>query len=446
MKLNIIKAVVFSLILGLFSACMTDKPYDNVANIKTYELVANKTVASIVASATSSSPTIYQDDDIIEGYVTSNDETGNFFTTICMQTLPGSSINPLGFSVSADFKSFGHGFTPGRKVYIKLKGLYFARVDGALKIGGLFNGQIGRIPTSQWDKFLFPSSIIVPESDLLVTKTVATLNNDNNLNVLTEIDNVQFADGALGRTLFDVDSGGGATNHIIVGVGTTTTSILRTSSFATIARTAVPAGRGKIRGVLTKFGSTYQFYIRNLDDFKLDNQRSYNFASTLNEGFQSFSSNQRIFTNYLNFSSEGTKDWTVRTGNWLEMSSFPTFNFPQVIERNKSYFFIPIDMTAASSFTFQIRVNFFSNKTGLKVYRTMDYVPGMKLSDATLFDISSAFTIPSASTTTFASAGIYNIPSTVTGNGFFVFEYIGSSLTSQPILTTTVQIDNILVN
>ena len=440
MKYNFLKAVFASLILGMLCACVNEKPYENVANIKTYDLVANKTVAAIAASATST-PTIYTADDIIEGYVTSNDETGNFFTTICMQTLATAGVNPVGFSISADFKSFGHGFTPGRKVYIKLKGLYIARVDGSTKIGGLFNSQIGRIPTADWDKFLFPSSTVIPETSLLTVQTVATLNNDNNLNVLTEIDNVQFADGALGRTLYDVDSGGGATNHTIVGVGTASNSVLRTSSFATLARAAVPVGRGKIRGVLTKFGSTYQFYIRNLEDLKLSNPRTYNFAGTLNEGFQSFATNQRIFPNYLNFTTEGTKDWLVRSGNFLEMSAFGGN-----VESNKSYFLVPIDMTAANSFTFQIRINFFSNRTGLKVYRTMDYVPGMKISDATLFDISGSFSIPSASTTAFASAGTYTIPTSVTGNGYFVFEYIGTSVTAQQIVTTTVAIDNIVVN
>ncbi|MEO0059299.1 MAG: hypothetical protein RLZZ312_946 [Bacteroidota bacterium] len=444
MRLKILKAIFFAVMLGVFSACINDKPYDNVATIKTFDLVANKTVADINGLATAT-PTVYSTDDIIEGYVTSNDETGNFFSTICMQTIGANGINPIGFSVSADFKSFGHGFTPGRKVYIKLKGLYYARVDGSLKIGGLFNNngtnQIGRIATADWDKFLFAAAVIVPENDLVVTRTVAMLNNDSNLNILTDIDNVQFADGALSRTLFDIDSGGGATNHIIIGVGTTNTSVVRTSSFATIARSTVPAGRGKIRGVLTKFGTTYQFYIRNLDDLKLNSPRVYSFVSALNEGFQSFATNQRVFPNYLNFVTAGTKEWTVRAGNFLQMSAFGG-NF----ETNKSYFIIPVNMTAANSLSFQMRIDFFTNKLGFNIYRTMDYVPGMKISDATLIDISGSFSLPTTSVAAFANVGSYLIPQSIAGNGYFVFEYTGSNISTQTPVTTTVQIDNIIVN
>lgn len=452
MKFNILKTVLFSGALAVFTACVNDKPFDNnAASIKTTELVANKSLSAVVASATTN-PTLYAADDVIEGYVTSSDETGNFYSTICFQTLPALGSTTNGFSVSADFKSFGYGFTPGRKVFIKLKGLYFAKVDGSLKLGSQYlNGnivEVGRIANFDWDKYLFPSSTIVSESALVTTLTIANLNDDKNLNELIDIDNVQFGDNALARTLYDgdVNAIGGATNHTIVGVGTTNTSVFRTSSFASFARSAVPAGRGKIRGVLTKYAGTYQFYIRSLNDLKLDSPRVYTFPTVVNEGFQTFSVNQKTFNNYLNFSTEGTKDWTVKSGNWLEMSAFPSFSFPNTIEDNISCFVLPVDMTAANSFTFQIRVNFFSNKTGLKVYRTTDYVPGMKISDATLFDISGSFSIPSASTTAFASAGTYAIPASVTGNGYFVFEYTGTSRTSQPIVTTTVQIDNIVVN
>lgn len=446
MKHTNFKIVLFLVMLTSLYSCVNDDKFtDEGISIKTYELVANKTVAEVNAAANVTIPTLYTADDIIEAYVTSSDETGNFFSTICFQTLPTASVKPIGFSVSANFKSFGHGFTPGRKVFIKLKDLYVAQIDGSLKIGALFvdNGvnEIGRISTFNWDKHLFPSNIIVSEEQLITTTTVATLNSIENLNILTEIDNVQFGDDALGRTLFDIDSGGGATNHVIIGVGTTSSSVLRTSSFSTFSRANVPAGRGKMRGVLNRFGTTYQFYVRTLNDFKLESPRVYTFSNSLNEGFQSFTNNQRIFSNYLNFSPIGTKDWQVRTGNHLEMSAFGG-----AVEQNKSYFLIPINMTAASTFTFQVRIQFYSNRTGLKVYRCMDYAPGMKISDATLFDISSSFSIPSASTTTFANAGTYNIPATVTGNGFFVFEYTGTSISAEPLVTTTVQIDNIVVN
>ncbi|HEX8574804.1 MAG TPA: hypothetical protein VF677_00770 [Flavobacterium sp.] len=76
----------------------------------------------------------------------------------------------------------------------------------------------------------------------------------------------------------------------------------------------------------------------------------------------------------------------------------------------------------------------------------MDYVPGMKLSEATLFDITTSFSLPNANTSTFASAGTYTIPANITGNGYIVFEYTGTNSTTGPVITTTIQIDNIVIN
>jgi hypothetical protein len=85
----------------------------------------------------------------------------------------------------------------------------------------------------------------------------------------------------------------------------------------------------------------------------------------------------------------------------------------------------------------------------LKVYYILDanYTPGGIVNNANLVDITSSFTYSPGSTsgypTNFTNSGNYAIPTTVTGNGYFVFEYIGSGLTG---LTTTMQIDNIVVN
>ena len=115
------------------------------------------------------------------------------------------------------------------------------------------------------------------------------------------------------------------------------------------------------------------------------------------------------------------------------------------IENNKCYFLVPINMTAANTMKFDVSVGFFTNKLGLKVYRTTDYVPGMNIDDATLADITTAFILPSA-TSPFVSSGTYNIPANVTGNGYFVFEYTGTNISTGPPVTTTIDIDNIIVN
>lgn len=445
--------VVLTLTIGFFSSCVTDDSNleNTTGSIKTYELTANKTIPDIVAfNNDSTTPVLYTADDILEAYVTSSDETGTFYNTICLQNIATNTSQPVGCSVTANFASFGRGFTPGRKIYVKMKGLYTAIVDGSLKIGALFEGGIGRISENEWQNFLFPSPIIVDEDNMVRTLTLAqavpaTPADPNiNLNTLIELDNVQFSDGSLTRTYFDIDSGGNATNHNIIDVNGGTTRFFRVSAFALFAYQNVPSGRGKIRGVMTKFGSDFQFLVRHQSDVKLNNPRTYTFNATLNENFQSYAIDQKGFTNYLNFATLGTKDWLIRTVNsskCIQMSAFGGN-----LQSNKTYFVVPVDFTAANSMTFQVDADFFSTGLGLKVYRSMDYAPGKKISESTLFDITSNFVLPTANTSSFVSAGTYSFPTTVNGNGYIIFEYTGSNIPGLGLQTTNCNIDNIVIN
>lgn len=444
MKSYIYKSILlFGISIAVLSCTNSDK-YQNVSNeVQTYTLTTNKTVASIYT--TSAIPTVYSNDDVIEAYVTSNDNSGTFYKSISLQDVQTSSGTPLGFSISLDqTELYAKGLFPGRKVYIKLKGLALANVYGSMQIGLVDpadNTKITGISGLDMQNFVFPSPVIVDENTLVRHVSLATAATDPYQNTLLEIDNVQFADNSIARSYFDIDSGGFATNHDIVDATTAgTTRYCRVSKYANFSANSTPSGRGSIRGVMTKYSSDFQFIVRGENDFKLTNPRTYNFTSSLNETFTTFASNQVCFPNYLNFSPVGTKKWLIKSGA-IEMSSYGG-----AVERNKAYFLVPVDMTAANTMKFDIKVGFFTNNLGLKVYRTSDYVPGMKISSATLNDITTSFILPSASTTVFATAGTYTIPTTVTGNGYFVFEYTGTNISTGPPVTTTIDIDNIVVN
>ena len=440
----------FSLLFAGFLAtsCVDGSTYsDPQVGVTTYELTPTKTAKEVIALYPTSTPQLYENDDVIEGYVTSSDETGNFFNTITFQTgLSGSA--PKGFSVSVELKYFNKGFVPGRKVYIKLKGLYLATVDGSLKIGTIFEGQVGRISKFEWDKHLFPSSTLVKEDELVRTLSLKDASTNDNINTLIDISNVQFTDGSLARTLYDIDSGGSATNHNIVDVNGGTNRYLRISSFSSLSSKKVPSGRGTVRGIMSKFGSDFQVLVRYYSDLKLSSAREYSFRSSFLENFNGFSApsgNYDIeksyisFKNYLNFTTQGTKNWFIRDNSILEMGAF--FG---AVEKSQCYFVVPVDMTGANTFSFKYKFSFYSAAgTVLKIYRTSDFVPGMKIADATLVDISSSFNLLSETTPNFVSTAVYNIPPAITGNGYFVLEYTGSNITAGPIVTTTVQIDDI---
>lgn len=462
MKTNFLKsAILLALISGVYSSCVNDDSYE-VPNVECTEtsLVKTMEVADVPAGTVVAQ---YTDDDVIEAYVTSSDEGGNFFKSISFQTLDGSK----GFSVPVDATSTFTYFQPGRKVLIKLKDQYTDISNGGLRIGALFvnssgTASVGRLSVFDYGKVLNRSCTSVDEDDLVRTLTVNEAKQDQNLNTLIELDGVQFSDAALGHTYYDAANDlGGATNHLLTNsVGNTV--IFRTSSFANFAGNPVPNGFGKVRGVMTKFGSDYQFLARTEADVQLTEPRiDVDFAPpvvgstvtplcSLNETFESYTAGtsttgQNNFPNFINDAAIGTAYWRCRSNGtpankYIQMTAFST---GQAV---KTYFIVPIDFTCANGFSFQSRASFNVGAV-LKVYYSTDYVPGGAVSAATLTDITSTFAISTSNSSTapFTNSGLWSIPTSLTGNGYILFEYVGSAISS-PALTTNMDLDNIIIN
>lgn len=459
MKKIFLKSVLLmAVVLGTFSSCVNDDSYGvPETTLVTYDLTTTTTVAAVNSAATAS-PVEYANDDIIEAYVTSSDEAGIFYKSISFQTIPTDGSAPIGFSVPINITTtYGKGFSPGRKVYIKLKGLYTAKVFGSLQIGKLFEGTIGRISEFEYQNYLFPSATVVPEADFVRTMTLAQAYLDVNQNTLVELNGVQFSESSINRTYYDVDSGGGATNHLLASVTGGTERIIRFSSFAPFTGKQVPTGSGKVRGVLTKYNTDFQFMVRYESDINLTGARvdaspaiignANVFSATVNENFTPYTVNQNNFPKYINDAFVGSRYWQVKnfsSNNYIEMTSFVSSTAPGVNAR--TMFYVPVDFTAANTFTFKKEIRFNAG-VALKVYfvRASDHAPGATPDFSKFTDITSSFTISypaiGASESAFNSAGTYSIPASLTGNGYFVFEYAGGGT-----VTTTVQIDDIVIN
>lgn len=457
MKNKIKNIVMLSFLSASVLSCVNDS-FDNpllTAECVSPSLAKTKEVQDIYNATPFGGTPQYTADDVIEAIVTSSDEGGNFFKTISLMSTDGTR----GFSVSIDeYNLYTKNLQPGKKVFVKLKDLYTSRPTGGaggLNFGGAPSGSfntLARIPVLEYEKFIIPTCTTVDEKTIVKRLTLAQLNNDAYLNALVEVDNVQFeSEGTTygNNPTNDFDKNENISDGI-------TSFVTRTSKFSNFAGSILPLGRGKIRGVLTKFNSTYQLIIRNERDVKLTGTRvdfappivgnANVFSGTLNERFTSYlTTNQTNFPKYINDANVSSRYWQLKTfsGNkYIEMSSFGGGGVTA-----KTYFFIPVDFTAANTFTFKEEMRFYSGSPALKVYyvSSTDYAPGSTINLNTFTNITASFgiTYPAVGTSenAFNSAGTYAIPATLTGNGYFVFEYSGT-----PTLTTTVQIDDIIIN
>lgn len=459
-----LKLILTLTVLSTFFSCVNGDDYGtpDLTN-QCMDLTKTKEVIDVTSIATSNFQK-WTGDDVIEAYVTSSDEGGNFYKSISLVSIDGT----IGFSMPIDDYNLYNKYEPGRKVSIKMKDRYFSTSQSSTIIGSLFNNYtpenvnddaVGRMTPAEYKEALVRSCSKIDENDIVNNLTVAQALSNSNLNKLIEFNNVQFTDPSLGKTYYDptVNSLGGATNHTITDEFGNTI-ILRVSEFATFSGDVVSSKSGKIRGVLTKFGSTFQFMVRTINDIQLTNPRldidffppivgnALVFNATLNEPFTSYTSNnQENFPMYINDAATGNRYWQRKVfgGNtYIQMSSFGGGN----TAANRSLFIVPVNFTAANTLSFKTKAGYDNGPT-LKVYYSLNYVPGNQISNATLIDITSSFSIPTGLSngypTNFSDSGNYNIPASLTGNGYFVFEYVGNGASGP---TTTMQIDDIIIN
>jgi Family of unknown function (DUF5689) len=460
MKNKIKNIIVIIAVTFLLSGCVKDSFDIPVADCVSPDLIKNKEVSAIYSLATATAVE-YTTDDIIEAIVTSSDEGGNFFKTLSLLSIDGTR----GFSIAIDdYNMYTKKLQPGKKVYIKMKGLYFVNPSSNAK--GLLIGAkptstqiVDRIPELEYNKFIIPSCTIVDEESIVKKLSLAQLNNDAYINALVEVDNVEFENE--GATYGNKPSDAFDKNENITdGV---TSFVTRTSKFASFSGNPFPVGRGKIRGVLTKFGNTYQLIIREERDVKLNGPRidywlpivgnNIQYLAAFTENFESYTAGtgtagQNNFPKYINDPVIGTKTWRCRaiTGTgatkYIEMSSFGS-----PLQNNRALFIVPVKMTGTNKLSFKTRASFFTGNS-LKVYYSTNYIPGSNVDTATLINITSNFSLSDDSNSNFNSSipsggSAYTLPNV--GNGFIIFEYTGSGV-STPAMTTNFGIDDITVN
>lgn len=447
MKNKVKITFIFLATIGLFSACVNDIFDTPVqATCVSPELTKTKEVSAIYAVATNTTAT-YPTDDIVEAFVVSSDEGGNFYKSMYFQAVDGSK----GFNLSVDeANAYTKNFQPGKRVFLKLKDLAFANPTSFGR--GLIFGAppteqyaVDRLSALIYKDYLIPSCDVVSEDAIVHKITLAQASSETYLNTLIEIDDVQFKTDCTTFSKADFDTSLKITNGI-------TALDVRTSRYANFAGFAVPSGRGKIRGVLTKYGSTYQIILRTERDVNFTNPRvqtislpkggtSLQYLGAFTENFESYAATTigASFPKYINDAAIGYKYWDVATfgsNKYLQISAYNN-------GCSKAYFIIPVDMTAASGMSFKSKDGY-NDGNPLKIYYSINYVPGGKLNQATLIDITSKFILSTGNISGYGSefinSGIYPIPKDLTGNGYFIFEYDGTTG-----VTTTIQLDDIIV-
>jgi hypothetical protein len=394
------------------------------------DLGVNRTVEEVRA-VTSAIVTQYIYDDIIEAYVVSSDESGNFFKSISFQTLATATKPAMGFSVPVDASNTYIDFRLGNKVYLKMKDQYTDIYYGGMRIGSIYvntynEGGVGRISPNDYKKVLNASCTMMSEELLVRQISIPDLLQVSNINTLVELSEVQFTKDAIGRHYYEEsnDVGGGTNWSLTDRLGNQV--LFRTSSFADFADELVPDGSGKVRGVLTKFGSDYQLLARSEKDVVFTGSAAVPFFA---ENFQSVETNTKLnLPGWINLVQKGTKFWlgTLYAGN-----GYAEFNTTGTkVASNIAWLISPkidMDLHTKEVLTFrsaQHHLDVDSPLNSLEVYLSNDF-DGLNIAKATWIPLKVVLPIQATPWYQFVGSGGIDL-SSYTGKINIAFKYTGS--------------------
>lgn len=435
MKNIILKPITLvAFIIIAFSSCIPDDNYDNIDATCT-TATPTKSVSDVYSTATDSIKA-YPDDDIIEAYVTSSDAGGTFYKSISFVSVDGTKA----FSIPVDMYNIYTEFEPGRKVYVYLKDNFYNITFGSLIIGEKYveilddnteKISVGRLVPENFRKAVKASCDKIDEENLVQRMTISEALNNSNINKLIEFEDVQFSDEAMNTTYYNpINVIGGATNINLVDENGKKI-IFRTSEYAKFAGHQVASGRGKVRGVLTKYNNDFQFLARTEEDIQLSNPR----LMPLFE--ETFTSNFPLWTKY---SVVGNEAWKLESVYGNPKPCAVMNGYSSGFKANEDWLITPainLSDTTVASLTFDSATNYLGNP--LEILISADYSGAGNPTSATWTTFS--VTLPPVNSGfSFVFSGKIDITAFAGKNIYIAFKY-----TSTTSAAATWEVDNVKV-
>ena len=258
----------------MFVSC--NRKFDAPPSYIPPDIAANATIQKIKTAHVSGNVDAIANDVIIGGVVIANDSSGNFYKQIIIQDSTG------GIAVNIDDYNLYTSFPVGRKIWVKLKGLYIADNAGLPYIGASPDngGAVSGIPAKLLDGF-----VVKGETNLNIAPTVVTINDvkinpDKYVYTLVQFNNVEAKERDTSKTYAYATPTVKASASITVkGCNSTDTLVIRTSGYAYFASAAVPNGNGTLTAIYADYKSPYnnkitpQVILRDTSDVQFRNPR-----------------------------------------------------------------------------------------------------------------------------------------------------------------------------
>lgn len=447
MKTNKLIIFLLALITSIsFTSCVEDGDFDIPNSIGSEENQALEeflndpnfneiTIANLKGLFVNGQVTEITSNIYVKGYVSSSDQSGNFYKEFFIQDSP---TNPTAaIKVVTEFIDSYNKYNFGREIYINLKGLFIGEVrsgDGVIAIGGDRNldNEVENLSITQTQNAVLRSATTEEMMPLTVTFTAIS---NAHIGLFIKVDNAHFPSTLAGKTYHDSNNQFDTQRTIQSCEGFGYTSfILETSAFADFGFMVIPSGGGSISGVVSKTfnGSDLVLALNSVDGVQMDGAKCEpldinDFTVVVEEDFDSGTDNTNLnFPGWVNFAETGSELWTeqIFSGNgYAEFSAFRTND-----DVNVGWLVSPsVDLSAHSKVFLNVMLaqhHLDSPANTLEVLVSTDF-DGTNVTTATWQPISVNLPTQADSWYEFKDAGLVDL-SSFSGTLYVAFKFTGS--------------------
>ena len=250
MKYFYTKSTLLAIFLPFF-ACLQESGSDIlVPEESAVDIWVTSHIGTAINSFEQSEKEIYtfdaDDHIVVEVYVISSDEAGNFYKTLVVQDQPENPTH--GLELKIDRRSYYSKYNFGRKLFLKLAGLSMQQENGKYVIGYVSGGSLVDIPESLLDEFIVRSPETVEIIPLKISLADVTR---SMMNIFVALNQIQFIRQDLGKSFaaeaYDRYNG----MRIIEQCDNLARSYLFTSTYASFRSNLLPGKKFDLNAVMS---------------------------------------------------------------------------------------------------------------------------------------------------------------------------------------------------
>lgn len=360
--------LILFLSIGSMTSCLKqefDAPPDN----SNYDpkLEVTHTISEIQDL---SSPAEIAEDWVITGIVNMDDREGNSYKKITIQDHTG------GIEILLDQNNLYNDYPVGRKIYVRLKGLFKSDNNGLPQLGYTPDetGALIPIPYTMIDQHIVKANY--PNAVTADTVTLAEIANPDAVrhlvNKLIVVKDAEFSADVIGLPIADPATIRSATNRDLTECSSPAKVVLRTSGYARFQPAKIPSGNGTLTAVYTLYGPTPQLVIRSMDDLNMTGVRCDGSSPTseviLHDDFSNLS-------NWNAVSVTGDQGWEISSayGNPKPCVMMSGYESGTYYENEDWLITQPIDLAGYTSVSFSFQSAEHYEGAPLACYVSTDY-------------------------------------------------------------------------